>query len=152
VNRLLAGLLLFILLICGLTSCQQPVGNLDSSSGGGGFAEDFWIFSLKTYYINDTSQNILYRRSDHVKIIGVGEPISINDNRLEIRIMTDPLFIGPSVDEIINPSEYFKFTMPGNYILKGSFNSMSDEHHFEVFGSPVETGEGSTSLGMTWLD
>jgi len=149
-NRLLK-LAIFISLIYSFSGCQQPVGNLNSSGGGSGFAEDFWLFSLKTYYTNDTSQNILYRRSDHIKIIGIGEQLSIDDGRVVIEVLTDPIFIGPSVNEVIVPGGNFKFTMPGKYILRGTFNGLTDEHHFEVFGSPVESGEGSASVGLVWL-
>jgi len=149
-SRLLKTALIIFLAIYGFSGCKQPIGNLSGSGGGEGNGyDDFWIFSLKTYYTNDTNQSILYRNSTHVKIIG--DTVDIDDERLLIEIMTDPLFIGPSVNEIINPKGNFKFTMPGNYILKGTYNGKTDEHYFEVYGSPVESGEGSTAVGLQWL-
>jgi len=154
-NCLFVRLLLIFLAIFNFSYCSQPVGDLSSSSlnndvSGGGGASGFWIFAeKKEYYLSEQSTRIFQRNSDHLKIIG--EYVDLNDNSLKIEIMTDPLFIGSPVYVVINPRGSFEFTLPGNYILKGTYKGMTDESKFDVLGNPPQTGEGSAGVDMIWL-
>ena len=165
-KRLLAGFI-FIFLAVVLTGCPEPIGSIRLSEGGGGGGSgngsgasvvDFYIIGLKTaYYVNSVNadEHTFFRRSDHVKVMGFGGQVDINDPNLKIEIFTDPLFVGSDVYAEITttlPNNRFRFLVPGDYILKGSFNGLTDEHPFKVYGSPPEGGDGGAGVGMVWLD
>jgi len=147
-NRLLTCLLLIVLFLCSFVNCQQPVGDFSESGDG---VKTFYIIGLKDYFLDVQSQRVFHRRDDHVKIIGIRRSIGIDDNNLLIEIIKDPLSIGPDVHEIIAPRGNFEFAVPGEYILKGTYNGMTDEYPFEVLGSPREAGDGFGGVGIEWL-
>jgi len=159
INSLLAGLLIIFLSVCGL-SCREPVGSIDKGNGNGngngnGTIEDFFLLVFKDkYYLNKTQEErSFYRNSDYFRVIGLGKTgrIDQNDNNLKIEIVNSPLSIGPDVNEVIGPFGVFEFSQPGTYLLKGTYNEMTDEWPIEVFGSDIDTGEGSPGIDFIWL-
>ena len=161
-NKLLTGLILIILALCSLLSCSQPVGSLsntnsDSNSGrgGGSLIDGFFIDVFKNnYYLNRPEEERMFRRrSDYFRVVGLGNlgRIDVNDPDLKIEIFSAPISINSYAIKDILPNQYFEFSVPGNYILRGTYNNMTDEVPIEVFGSEPSTGEGSSGVGWVWL-
>ncbi|MCL2276910.1 MAG: hypothetical protein FWC21_03340 [Treponema sp.] len=148
--------------LCFFAACSEPVGNLDGSgngngNGGGNGGSVMYDFLMlrpnRILYDADGGANGRFDRSADLRIFladnGEFKSIDPSDSGLTLEVIENPGLTSETVTVINNG--YHPFSIPGRYIIRGTYGSNIDEYSIEVRGSFVNPGEGSDFVDIIWL-
>jgi len=147
------------LAIC-VSCCSQPVGDLSPNAKGGngngngtGVYYDFLMLRPNRilYDADGGADGRFDRQADlRVFVADNGEYRSLDpvDRFLTIEVIENP---GMTSENITVVNTHHVFSLPGRYVIRGTYNGYSDEYSVEVRGSFINPGDGSDFVDMIWL-
>jgi len=156
IRRLLV--ILILLVLCGFSSCIEPVGYIDSNGNGigNGSGSQYEFLMLRPnrilYDVNSGADSRFSRQQDlSVFLADNGEfkKIETSDSGLILEVIENPGLNSETITVVNNG--YYVFSIPGRYLIRGTYNEKSDEYSVEVRGSFINPGEGSDFVDIIWL-
>jgi hypothetical protein len=158
-KQLLTGAFIIFLAICGITGCAPPVGSIindggnGGGNGGGGKEYDFLMLRPnRILYEVDGGMDGRFDRAADLRVFvaenGDYREIDPNDPDLTIEVIMNPGMMGETVTAV---NTHFPFSEPGRHVIRGTYNSKTDEYSIEARGTFVNPGDGSGIIDLTWL-
>ncbi|MCL2184398.1 MAG: hypothetical protein FWB86_00895 [Treponema sp.] len=147
-------ILLIILTICTVISCNQPIGSIDANGNGNGAGsgelEFLWLVPARILY--ETEQ--WFVPGDDLQIMyagdGVVKEIPYNTPGVEIEILEHAHSVdNPNTIPITNGE--IKLNTAGRHKIKVSFNDKSSHYTIEVRGTYSGGGDESDIFDIIWL-
>lgn len=152
-------LLIYLSILFNLTGCTQPVGDIvhnssgNGSGNGNGVNYDFLMLRPnRILYDADGGANGRFDRQADLRVFvadnGEFKSLDPADSLLTIEVIENP---GLNSEVITAVNTHHIFSLPGRYIIRGTYNEQSDEYSIEVRGSFVNPGDGSDFVDIIWL-
>ena len=152
-KRLLQGVFYIFLVLNVFTGCD-PIGSInnggdDDNGNGTGSLNFLWLVPNRFLYETEERFDREYDLQILVAENGYIREIPSDDSDITIEIIENPGLTSESSTVLTNT--FYRFVLPGRYIISVSYGERSSRYSIEVRGTFVNPGDGSDFFGIIWL-